>query len=263
MKHLFYIILIQGLLTGCNSNDGNIKYYFYETEDRCIEFIFELNGIKQSIFNWKGLPVEMTKIRNEYFESSHFPHRKYKEAYFSTRESSFDIVEMANSHVELRYDIMNGWLYNVRIDGKKWTVGLYMKTGTYKFEVTPEEHRIFNSAIHSLSTNLKDHYFPAGPSQGRIGFPTGSLYLNIEQDENETEYFTTLLSPECELNLLDQLVIMIIENNISPENKINNQIELLDIRQGHDSYVVIDSITGYKVTDYRLWDEPPLPEENP
>jgi len=252
LKKIF--ILLIPLLISCRlnlSNNKDVRQHYYSQNVECGENVYVIDGKYQTVLKWRNEVFKTHDDGEVVFNT--FANRTYIKQYLPYNYSKFDTIEIANSTDEVRGGQI-GWLYNLRITKNQWSVSLYYPfddiKGTYFFNITDSENKIFFSIISKLVNELDNHYYPEKDTIRFAHHPASALYVKLINELEYFEYFGSLNSAPCEFNLLNQLVIIIIENHVLPHNKKNNLIEHINIREKFNSFMRMDRYTGIFIEDH-------------
>lgn len=242
------------LMFSCHLNPklNKDEYHVYYSQNiECGEYVYIIDEEYRTVLKWKDEVFNVQNNNDTIFNK--FASRTYIKQYLPYCYSKFDTIEMANSTDEVRSGQI-GWLYNLRITEKEWSVSLYYPfddiKGTYFFNITDSEHKIFMSVISTLISDLENRYYPEKDTIKFANYPASALYVKLIEELEYFEYFGSLNSTPCEFNLINQLVIIIIENHVSSHNKKSNLIEHLNIRAKFNSFMRMDRYTGIFIEDH-------------
>ena len=266
-KKYFCILMFLFLMISCKNKSYKMeeiypeKVYVYVDEYGFGDYVFFINGKFYTIRVWNEdffntFPSDDSIIENQ------IDRIYYKQTIYSFN-IEYDTIEIANSLKEFpRNSAKKVFLYNLRIIDIKWEVSLYHPCsdikGTYSFNITESENNIFKGILNVFQENAKQKYYPI-QNQTRFSSqnPADALYLKIQSKREQSEYFGAITTPIYDsitkFYMLSQIINIIIGNHISPDNndnKINDTIQLLDIRERFDYYVGRDCCTGYIVKDF-------------
>jgi hypothetical protein len=259
MYFLFLVSLFL-LLSSCGNRHSN-------TEEACIEKVyvnaefgnlaFLIDGKLQAVHKWEEYSFHTFPTDDSIF-SAYTNRIYYKQTLYSCG-SKYDTIEMANC-IDLPR-VLRVFLYNLRIIDTKWEVARYHPCtyvkGTYAFNITASEDRIFKGILNKFPKNAKQNYYPIRDTISKSSILPSAIYLKMQLDRKQTEYFGSSL-PSCDymellFDELFQIADVIIGNHILPdsyENKISDTIKLLDLRRQFNFYVAKDCCTAFRVVDF-------------
>lgn len=218
-KYSYYWSLILLILTSsCRNEACQGKVYKYE-DGYCV---FLINNKFYTVQKWDEgtfcvFPTDDSIIS---FETNHV---FYRQELFSC-DLKYDLIEMANSIELPRHRI--GFLYNLRIVDARWEVALYYPStdenlkGTYSFNITESEDKMFKGIVNIFRKNTKEGYYPIQSSVHNKFYqnPAPALYLKIQSKEEQSEYFgasvPTIYDSITSFYMLDQIVNVILQNHI-------------------------------------------------
>ena len=269
MKYYSILILLV-LVSSCKNANETCNEKVYLDQYGFGDYVFLIDGKLRTTSRW---------IDDDYFST--FPAadsifapqetKKYYKQKLSSYNLKYDTIEMANVRHVSRGII--GFVYNLRIVDAKWEADIYYSylklqpidsiisaRGTFSFNITESEDRLFKKIVTSFQESAKQKYYP---TQDTIidhnSLPIPAIYIKTLSVGEESEYFASYDSPES-FNMLFQITDIILGNHILPENKISDTITLLDIRKQFDSYVDKDCCTGYyiDVFDNMIFNPPPF-----
>lgn len=268
-KKYYWILLL--LLFSC-------KNKFCETNEICKEkvytdeygyCVFPINDKFYTIKQWDEDFFDIFPT-DDSIRSSQTNRIFYKQI-LNSCNLEYDTIEMANCIEIPRHNI--GFLYNLRIVDTNWEVALYYPSGekeikgTYSFNITRPENKIFKGVLNKFKNNAKENYYPIqNNSLFFQGNPAPAIYLKIQSKQEQTEYFGPITPISCDsvanFDMLSQITTIILRDHIlydSKDNKISDTIMLLDIRKRFDFYVSKDCCTGFVVKDFDNLIPPPSP----
>ena len=239
---------------------------YSNTEEVCIEkvyinaefgdFAFLIDDKLYAVHKWEEDSFRTFPTDDSIFSS--YSNRFYYKQILYSCGLKYDTIEMANCFEFPRN--FRVFLYNLRIIDTRWEVARYHPCtdakGTYAFNITASEDRIFKGILNKFPKNAKQNYYPT-QNKKKSSILHSALYLKMQLDGKQTEYFGSLHPDSDSMTLLFdelfQITTIIIGNHILPdsnENKISDTVKLLDIRHQFDFYIDKDCCTAFRVIDF-------------
>ena len=263
----YYLILILLVLAfSCRNTNETYDEKVYLDQYGFGEYVFLIDGKLHT--NKKGKDDDY--FRTFPADDSIFAPQETKKYYkqkLSSYNLKYDTIEMA-SYIPVARSII-GFLFNLRVVDAKWEADIYYSylslritdslfnsiRGTYSFNITESEDRLFKKIVNSLQESAKQKYYPTQDTiidHNSVLVP--AIYIKTQSDKEQSEYFgaldPTIYDSTMLFDMLAQITCIILGNHILPENKISDTITLLDVRKQFDSYVGKDCCTGFYIDVY-------------
>ncbi|MDR0971919.1 MAG: hypothetical protein LBM25_06015 [Bacteroidales bacterium] len=259
----FFIIILLFFATSCSKNYKEGVYL-----DENGYYVFLIDNKFYTFLKWDEYKLFLSRYSDDsvFSDFGHF----YLKQNLDINNFKYDTIDVANSAISHYL----GFIYNLRIVNRKWMISIIPQIGynplkgTYVFDINKSEDRLFKSALNNLQSNAKQHYYPyRGDTSWMEKYgPASAIYLGIKNNEINTEYFGTTMTDingqQSIFNMIDQLTMAIMNHYILPDinkYKINDSINLWNIRQQFNSYVERDCCTGEILINPDV-DFPPEPD---
>ena len=274
MKY-YWILILLFLVSSCRNTNEAYNEKVYMDEYGFGDYVFLIDGKLRTTAKGGDEDYFRTFPAADSIFSPQETKKYYKQK-LSSFNLKYDNIEMANYRYVARSFI--GFLYNLRIIDAKWEVDIYYSylssrmdnnlmsiRGTYSFNITESENRLFKKIVTSFQESAKQKYYPTKDTIMDHNFEYApAIYIKTQSVGEESEYFgaidPAIYGSTTLFYMLAQITDIILGNHILPENKISDTITLIDVRKQFDSYVGRDCCTGFYIDVYdNMIMNPPLP----